>query len=67
MQEKGCLITFKTKADSDRHFRLMHKNRNNPNNPLGRVSMFEENNVVCGQVFPTNWYLKKHKMSWRGN
>lgn len=60
-QENGCMVSFKCKADADRHFRLAHKNWNTQRNPFGHVCTFKINNVPCGQSFETDWLLKKHK------
>ena len=55
------MVTFKSKADAERHYRLAHGDKNKPNHPQGYVCKFKINNVPCGQSFSTDWFLKKHK------
>ena len=55
-------MSFRTKTDKERHYRLAHENYNKQKNtPGGHVCTFKVNNVPCGQAFDTDWNLKKHK------
>ena len=55
------MVSFKTKADRDRHYRLAHQNYNKQKNPHGHVCSFKVDGVTCGEAFGSDWLLKKHK------
>ena len=60
-QENNCLYNFKSVADSVRHMTLMHDKAGREAHPLGHQCHFIIEGVVCGQMFDTVHYLKKHK------
>ena len=57
------MTSFKSKADSDRHWRLAHKDDIETRNPNANVCNFKVDGVICGQVFETPYKLLQHKRS----
>ena len=58
---EGCLYVFKSKADSVRHMKLIHKKRGREAHPMGFTCNFKVNGTVCGEKFDTYHYLSRHK------
>ena len=61
-QETGCLYVFKSDADCERHMKIIHGKKGQEANPFGKKCNFMiDKKTKCGLVFPTQWYLTKHK------
>ena len=58
-KEKGCLCSFKSDADADRHCRIAHGEASKKN--ISHVCRFKVDGVPCGAVYDKKWDLTKHK------
>ena len=63
LQESGCLYNFKSVADIERHMIIVHDKKGSDVNPFGFTCKFKDpvNGNVCGLVFTTRHYQRKHK------
>jgi len=62
-KEKNCLVSFKSKADANRHYRLFHDLESSAN-PNGYKCNFKmSNGEICATVYQTQWLLVKHKQA----
>ena len=56
-----CLYSFTSDADVERHYALIHNKVGREGNPFGFKCKFVEEGKSCGLVFPTKYFLTKHR------
>ena len=57
-QEKGCLVTYKSEADAERHARLAHDKKHAD---ILYLCKFKIDGKACGASFKSKWFLTRHK------
>ena len=56
-----CFHSFTSDADVERHYALIHNKTGREGNPFGHSCKFLVEEVMCNLVFPTIYFLGKHK------